>query len=61
VLAVRSHRAPARQGGVGDAVTGAPNATLLSWVLGSGIAGLGAAYLVLVGYGLACVVGKQLE
>jgi hypothetical protein len=47
------------KGNVGDAVTGAPNATLVSWIAGGGT--IGAAYLVLVGYGLACVIGKQLE
>jgi hypothetical protein len=47
-----------------DTVTGTPNAAIVSWIAGgpsaSGIA-LGSAYLVLVGYGLASVVGKQLE
>jgi hypothetical protein len=51
-------------GNLGHAITGAPNAALVSWIAGgpspSGIA-LGAAYLVFVGYGLASVVGKQLE
>lgn len=51
-------------GHLGDAISGAPNAALVSWIAGglspSGVA-LGAAYLVLVGYGLASVVGKQLE
>jgi hypothetical protein len=49
----------ALKGGVVDAITGAPNATLVSWIAGGGA--LGSAYLVLVGYGLACVIGKQLE
>jgi len=47
-------------GNLGDVVTSTPNAALTSWIVGGG-AGLGAAYLVLVGYGLASVVGKQLE
>jgi hypothetical protein len=47
-------------GHIGDAVTAAPNATLISWVAGShGV--LGSAYLVLVGYGLAAAIGRQLE
>jgi hypothetical protein len=47
-------------GGIGGAITGAPGPTLLGWVAG-GHAGLGAAYLVIAGYGLATVIGKQLE
>jgi hypothetical protein len=52
------------RGNLGDAVTSSPNAALVSWISGSSAAGaiaLGSAYLVLVGYGLASVVGKQLE
>ncbi|HET7500711.1 MAG TPA: hypothetical protein VFK02_06900 [Kofleriaceae bacterium] len=52
-------------GGAGDAITASPNAALVSWIAGgAGVGGLGAlgsAYLVLVGYGLASVLGKQLE
>jgi hypothetical protein len=48
------------RGNLGDALTSSPNAVLLSWIAGSATA-LGSAYLVLVGYGLASVVGKQLE
>jgi hypothetical protein len=48
-------------GHVVDAVTGAPNATIVSWVAGGSPVAIGSAYLVLVGYGLASVVGKQLE
>jgi hypothetical protein len=47
-------------GHVGDVVASAPNATVIAWVAGEGVV-LGSAYLVLVGYGLASVVGKQLE
>jgi hypothetical protein len=49
-------------GNLGDRVVQAPNETLVAWIAGgpAGLA-LGAAYLVLVGYGLASVVGKQLE
>jgi hypothetical protein len=47
-------------GGIGSAVTDAPNATLVSWIAGSAGA-LGSAYLAIVGYGLASVIGKQLE
>jgi hypothetical protein len=47
-------------GGIVGAVTGAPNATLVAWVAGSAGA-LGSAYLAIVGYGLASVIGKQLE
>jgi hypothetical protein len=47
-------------GGIGGAITGAPNATLVSWVVGAPGA-IGSAYLALVGYGLASVIGKQLE
>jgi hypothetical protein len=47
-------------GNLGDVVASTPNATVIAWVAGGG-AMLGSAYLVLVGYGLASVVGKQLE
>jgi hypothetical protein len=51
-------------GNLGSAISSKPNETLVSWIAGGatplGI-GLGAAYVVLVGYGLASVVGKQLE
>ena len=47
-------------GGIVGAVTGSPNQTLVSWVAGTD-GGLGSAYLAIVGYGLASVIGKQLE
>jgi hypothetical protein len=47
-------------GGLGGAITSAPNATLLGWVAG-GTGAIGSAYLVIVGYGLASALGKQLE
>jgi hypothetical protein len=47
-------------GGLGGALTSAPNATLLGWVA-SGGGTIGSAYLVIIGYGLASVIGKQLE
>ncbi len=51
-------------GDIGAAISGAPNQTILAWVAG-GAAGpvylVGSAYLVLIGYGLASVIGKQLE
>jgi hypothetical protein len=47
-------------GGLGGAITSAPNATLLGWVAG-GTGAIGSAYLVIVGYGLASVIGKQIE
>ncbi len=47
-------------GNLGDVIVSNPNATAIAWVAGEG-AVLGSAYLVLVGYGLASVVGKQLE
>jgi hypothetical protein len=52
-------------GNLGDVITKSPNQALVSWIAGgagasTGIA-IGSAYLVLVGYGLASVVGKQLE
>jgi hypothetical protein len=43
-----------------DAITGTPNEAIASWIFG-GALGIGSAYLVLVGYGLASVLGKQLE
>lgn len=49
---------------LGDLAIAAPNATLTPWIAGAASAdgvALGSAYLVLVGYGLASVVGKQLE
>lgn len=51
-------------GNLGGVITGTPNQAIVSWIAGgasaTGIA-LGSAYLVLVGYGLASVLGKQLE
>jgi hypothetical protein len=51
-------------GNLAATVKAAPNEAIVSWIAGgasaSGLA-LGAAYLVLVGYGLASVIGKQLE
>jgi hypothetical protein len=47
-------------GNLGDAVTSKPNEVAVSWIFGGELA-MGAAYLVLVGYGLASVIGKQLE
>lgn len=51
-------------GDIGSAISATPNQTILSWVAG-GAAGpmylIGSAYLVIVGYGLASVIGKQLE
>jgi hypothetical protein len=51
-------------GNLGAAISGAPNQTFLAWVAG-GTAGsvylVGSAYLVIIGYGLASVIGKQLE
>jgi hypothetical protein len=41
-------------GHIGDAVPKSPNAALMAWAPASG-------YLVLVGYGLATAIGKQLE
>jgi hypothetical protein len=46
-------------GNLGDTVMATPNATLMPWISGGGA--LGSAYLVLVGYGLASVLGKRLE
>jgi hypothetical protein len=48
-------------GNIPDAVTAAPNATAVAWIAGGSTLAMGSAYLVLVGYGLASVVGKQLE
>jgi hypothetical protein len=47
-------------GGIVGAITGSPNQALLAWVAG-GASAVGSAYLVIVGYGLATVIGKQLE
>jgi hypothetical protein len=47
-------------GGIGAAVSGAPNQTILAWVAG-GAGAIGSAYLAIIGYGLASVIGKQLE
>jgi hypothetical protein len=47
-------------GGIGAAVSAAPNATTVAWVAG-GAGAIGSAYLVIIGYGLASVIGKQLE
>jgi hypothetical protein len=51
---------------LGDVITKTPNQALVSWIAGAGgsAAGglaIGSAYLALVGYGLAAVIGKQLE
>jgi hypothetical protein len=45
------------------AISKSPNLALISWIAtGKSLSGsLGSAYLVLIGYGLASVVGKQLE
>jgi hypothetical protein len=48
-------------GNLGDVIKASPNNALVPWIAGSGGFWLGSAYLALVGYGLACVVGKQLE
>jgi len=48
-------------GNIGDAIKASPNHALLPWITGGGGIALGSAYLALVGYGLASVVGKQLE
>jgi len=48
-------------GHVPDVVTSTPNAAIVSWIVGESALALGSAYLVRVGYGLASVVGKQLE
>jgi hypothetical protein len=44
-------------GHLGDAIAGSPHTSLVTWIY----SGLGAAYLVIIGYGLASVLGKQLE
>jgi hypothetical protein len=49
----------ARAGNLADAVSHAPNQTLVPWIA-SGTAG-GSAYLVLLCYGLASALGRQLE
>jgi hypothetical protein len=43
-----------------DLVVSQPSSFLSNWIVGGG-PGIGAAYLVLVGYGLATLIGKQLE
>jgi hypothetical protein len=48
------------QGHLGDAVSASPYNAIVPWIAG-GAAGLGAAYLVLVGYGFAALFGRQLE
>jgi hypothetical protein len=51
-------------GGLGEAIIASPNATLVAWIAGgasTAAVAIGSAYLVLIGYGLASVVGKQLE
>ena len=48
-------------GNLEDAVSHSPNATLVSWIAGGGGGAPGSAYLVLTGYGLAALLGKQLE
>jgi hypothetical protein len=51
-------------GNIGAAVRGAPNQTFLAWVAGGGPGSMlviGSAYLWIIGYGLASVIGKQLE
>ena len=44
-------------GHLGDAIVSSPHAALVPWIY----SGLGAAYLVIIGYGLAAALGKQLE
>jgi hypothetical protein len=48
-------------GNIGDAIKASPNHALLPWITGGEAFAVGSAYLALVGYGLAAVVGKQLE
>jgi hypothetical protein len=55
-------------GNVVGVISSTPNAVIMPWIAGGGTGGematsiaLGSAYLVLVGYGLASVLGKQLE
>lgn len=43
------------KGGIADRITGSPNEALAAWIA------MGPAYLVLIAYGLAAVLGKQLE
>lgn len=47
-------------GAIGAAISAAPNQAILGWVAG-GEGALGSGYLVIIGYGLASVIGKQLE
>jgi hypothetical protein len=48
-------------GNIGDAIKASPNHALLPWVTSGEAFAIGSAYLALVGYGLASVLGKQLE
>src|SRR5689334_17447393 len=48
-------------GSIGDAIKASPNHALLPWITGGQAFAIGSAYLALVGYGLASVIGKQLE
>jgi hypothetical protein len=49
-------------GHIGDAISASPFAALAAWVIGGhGPGVIGSAYLVIVGYGLASALGKQLE
>lgn len=51
-------------GDIEVAISGAPNRTILAWVAGDAAGSVhlvGSAYLVIVGYGLASAIGKQLE
>jgi hypothetical protein len=48
-------------GNLGDVVKASPSAALVPWIAGGAAFSLGSAYLALVGYGLASVLGKQLE
>jgi len=47
-------------GNIGAAVEGSPYLALASWI-GGGLIGAGSAYLALLGFGLASVLGKKLE
>jgi len=49
------------QGNIGDVVGGSPYLALIAWVAGIGGKIVGTAYIVLVGFGLATVLGKKLE
>jgi hypothetical protein len=50
------------EGSIGDALEHSPYLSLVAWVPGFAELGiLGAAYVALVGYGFASVLGKQLE